>query len=101
MSVKGAAMTLRLELTTELEERLCEEAERTGLPTEDIALRLLAQHLPAAERRRKAMALLQSWIDEADKAEQRETGEYLQRALDEDRLSDRPLFPKELQGITW
>jgi hypothetical protein len=25
----------------------------------------------------------------------------LQRALDEDRLSDRPLFPKELQGITW
>lgn len=94
-------MTLLLELTAELEERLSEESERTGLPTEDVALRLLAQHLPAAERRQKAMALLQSWIDDEDKAEQRETGEYLQRSLDEDRLSERALFPKELQGVTW
>ena len=29
------------------------------------------------------------------------TGEYLIRALDEDRLSDRPLFPPELKGVTW
>jgi predicted transcriptional regulator len=94
-------MTLLLELPTELEERLNQEAERTGLPTEDIALQLLDQHLPAAERRRKAMALLQSWLNEEDKAEQQETGEYLQRVLDEDRLSDRALFPKELQGVTW
>jgi hypothetical protein len=36
--------------------------------------------------------LLQSWID-GDAEEQRETGEYLMSALDEDRLSDRKLFP--------
>ena len=30
-----------------------------------------------------------------------ETGEYLIRVLDEDRLSDRKLFPAELKGITW
>ncbi|MEH1887225.1 MAG: hypothetical protein V7L19_28570, partial [Nostoc sp.] len=28
-------------------------------------------------------------------------GEYLIHALDEDRLSDRKLFPVELKGITW
>ena len=33
--------------------------------------------------------------------EQRETLEYLLHALDEDRLSDRKLFPKELKGKTW
>ena len=26
---------------------------------------------------------------------------YLVRVLDEDRLSDRPLFPPELKGVTW
>lgn len=33
--------------------------------------------------------------DEADKEEQAETWAYLQRALDEDRLSARPLFPRK------
>jgi hypothetical protein len=39
-----------------------------------------------------AIQLLQSWR-EADEQEQQETWEYLKRALDEDRLSDRKLFP--------
>jgi hypothetical protein len=47
------------------------------------------------------VALLQSWIDEGDDQEQRGTGEYLIQALDEDRLSDRRLFPPELKGATW
>ena len=34
-------------------------------------------------------------------AEQQETGEYLIRILDEDRLSNRKLFPPELKGVTW
>lgn len=38
-----------------------------------------------------AVALLQSWNEE-DAGEQRETWEYLKKALDEDRLSDRKLF---------
>jgi hypothetical protein len=45
--------------------------------------------------------LLQSWIDKGDVEEQKQTGEYLIRVLDEDRLSDRRLFLPELQGVTW
>ena len=45
--------------------------------------------------------LIQSWIDEGDADEQRETLEYLIQVLDEDRLSDRKLFPKELKGKSW
>jgi len=47
------------------------------------------------------VTLLQSWIDEGDSEEQRETGEYLISALDEDRLADRQLFPPDLKGVTW
>lgn len=39
-----------------------------------------------------AISLLQSWRNE-DKQEQRETWEFLKQAIDEDRLSDRKLFP--------
>jgi tetratricopeptide (TPR) repeat protein len=39
-----------------------------------------------------AVALLRSWLDE-DPEEQRETWDYLRKALDKDRLSDRKLFP--------
>ncbi len=49
----------------------------------------------------QAIALLQSWIYAEDKTEQRETGDYLIQALDADRLSDRQLFPPELEGVTW
>ncbi len=94
-------MTLLLDLPSELEARLVVEAERSGLTTEDIAIQLLDKYLPAAERRKKAMALLKSWVEEEDASEQIETGKYLQRALAEDRWSDRERFPKELRGVTW
>ena len=45
--------------------------------------------------------LVQSWIDEGETDEHRETLDYLIHALDEDRLSNRKLFPKELQGKSW
>jgi hypothetical protein len=43
----------------------------------------------------QALALLQSWyVEQSDeREEQRETWEYLKKVLDEDRLSDRKLFP--------
>jgi len=43
----------------------------------------------------QALTLLQSWdVEESpEREEQRETWEYLKQALDEDRLSDRKLFP--------
>jgi hypothetical protein len=40
-----------------------------------------------------AIDLLRFWREEGDEEEQRETWEFLKQALDEDRLSNRPLFP--------
>ena len=94
-------MTLTLNLPQDLEERLQHEAERQGLPADALTLQLLDQHLPSNEPHGKLAALLQSWIVEGDSQEQKETGEYLIRSLDEDRLSKRSLFPPELKGVTW
>lgn len=94
-------MALTLHLPPELEQRLVQEAERQGFPVDVYTLQLLDQHLPPGDERAKVIALLQSWIEEGDADEQAETGEYLIRVLDEDRLSDRKLFPPELQGVTW
>ena len=56
---------------------------------------------PSDDRVNGLVQLVQSWIDEGDTDEQRETLEYLIQVLDEDRLSDRKLFPKELKGKSW
>jgi hypothetical protein len=53
------------------------------------------------DHRTELVTLLQSWIEDGNPEEQQETGESLIRALDEDRLADRQLFPPELQGVTW
>ena len=94
-------MTLTLHLTPELEQRLTQEAKRQGLSVDVYTLQLLDKHLPPKSRRDELITLLQSWIDEDDAGEQQETGEYLVRVLDEDRLSDRKLFPPELKDSTW
>ena len=94
-------MTLKIELSAELEQRLAREADRRGVPAETLTLELLDEHLPAPDRQTELISLLKSWVEEGDPEEQRETGEYLIRSLDEDRLSDRKLFPPELQGVTW
>ncbi|MBI1904015.1 MAG: hypothetical protein HYS13_23180 [Planctomycetia bacterium] len=94
-------MTLTLHLPADLEQRLVQAAQHQGLSADQFTLRLLDSHLPAKERGSQLAALIQTWIDEGDLAEQTETGEYLVRALDDDRLSDRKLFPPELKGVTW
>ena len=94
-------MTLTLHLPPELEQRLTQEAQRQGRSLDDYTLELLKKLLPPQDRRTELIALLQTWIEQEDLEEQRETGEYLIRALDKDRLSDRPLFPSELKGVTW
>lgn len=94
-------MTIALELSPELEDRLTREAQRMGLPTDQYAVWLLNQNLPTDDRRTELVELLQSWIDDDDVEEQKETGDYLIHALDEDRLSDRKLFPKDLEGVSW
>ncbi|NOT57170.1 MAG: hypothetical protein HOP18_21420 [Deltaproteobacteria bacterium] len=94
-------MTLTLHLPPELEQRLTHAAQRQGRSLDDYTLELLNKSLPPPDRRTELITLLQTWIEEENSEEQRETGEYLIRALDEDRLSDRPLFPPELKGVTW
>lgn len=47
------------------------------------------------------LALLDSWMEEGDAEEQRETLEYLIRAMDENRPEGYKLFPPELKGKSW
>jgi hypothetical protein len=94
-------MTLNLKLPAELAERLNREAERHGLSPDAYTVQMLERHLVPDQRRGEVVALLQSWIDASDTEEQRETGDFLIRALDEDRPSERKLFPPEMEGVTW
>ncbi len=94
-------MTLTLSLTPEIEQYLTQRAKEQGLSTEAYTLQLLTEYILVKEKQTKLVNLLQSWIDEDDGEEQQETGEYLIHALDEDRLSNRKLFPVELKGVTW
>lgn len=63
-----------------IDKNLSEEAGNLVLPDLDV---------------NQALALLQFWdvAESSEREEQRETWEYLRKALDEDRLSDRKLFP--------
>ncbi len=45
------------------------------------------------KKNQAAIELLRSWREEGDEEEQKETGDYLRQVLDEDRLSNRSLFP--------
>ena len=92
----GWETDVTLNLTPELEHRLQRAARRHGVSASAYTMRLLDRHVPTDGQTTALATLLQSWIDgEDDAAEQRETGEYLVRALDEDRLAGRPLFPAE------
>lgn len=93
-------MTLTIPLPAELEEALLQEANRFGLSPAQYSVQTIAQHLAEVQSRRTSVNLLESLLDDKD-GEQQATGEALIRALEEDRLSARSLFPLELKGITW
>ncbi len=94
-------MTLTLNLPPELEQYLLQEANQQGLSIEAVTLQLLTHSMELRQKQTEAINLLQSWIDDEDIEEQQETGQYLIHALDEDRLSERKLFPLEMKGVTW
>ncbi len=94
-------MTLTLNLPSEIEQYLLQEAHQKGLSIESVTLQLLTSFIVLRQKQTKAVNLLQSWIDDEDIEEQKETGQYLIRALDEDRLSERKLFPLEMKGVSW
>lgn len=94
-------MTLILDLPPALEQYLLQEADQRSLSVEELTLDILNTIFVIKEKQTKAINLLQSWIDREDSQEQKETGEYLIHALDQDRISERKLFPIEMKGITW
>ena len=94
-------MTLNLHLTPEIEQYLSQRAAEQGLSLEDYTLKLLTGTILEQQKRTQLVNLLQSWLDEEDDREQQETGNYLIEVLDQDRLSERSLFPAQLKGITW
>ena len=94
-------MTLTLTLSPNVEERLMREAVRQGIALDSYALRVLEQHALQQSRSDRAVAALQAWRDDASQRDQREPENDLLQALDEDRLSDRKLFPPELKGVSW
>ena len=98
---RGAQMNVTLNLNRELGHRLRQAAKHRGVSVDAYTAQLLEQHLPGEGRRSDLVAVLQSWMDEEDAGEQRATGDYLVHSLDEDRLSERPLFPAEQKGATW
>jgi hypothetical protein len=94
-------MALTLDLPPELEQYLLQEAEQQGGSVEAMTIRLLSRSFRLKQKQAEAVDMLQSWIEDEDIEDQRNTGEYLIQALDEDRLSERKLFPPEMKGTTW
>ena len=94
-------MSVILPLTADLERRLNEEAGRLGIAPGAYAVQLLERQLTPKGLTESKIDMLQAWMHEGDEAEQRATGEFLIHSLDEDRPSDRKLFPPALKGISW
>ncbi len=102
----GLPLTLEAEVTEEHELRvelppdtppgrvILTLVPRSASPQKD------GRDLSPEDRAAKLERLLRTWMAE-DPEEQKRDGEEVLRALDEDRLSDRKLFPPELKGITW
>jgi hypothetical protein len=94
-------MTLNLSLTPELEQYLTDKAEQQGISVEAFTLQYLTEQILRDEKQTSLIKLLDSWLNEEDAEEQKETGEFLINALDEDRLSKRQLFPSSMKGVSW
>ncbi|MEY3303050.1 MAG: hypothetical protein ACK5C4_09290 [Pseudanabaena sp.] len=94
-------MTLTLDLPPDLESSLSQAANQQSLTVEEFAIQILTFAFTQKEKQKKAVSLLQSWLNDADIEEQKTTGAYLIEALDQDRLSDRLLFPDAMKGKSW
>ena len=94
-------MTLTLDLPPNLENSLFQAANQQSLTVEEFAIQILTFAFTQKERQKKAVSLLESWLSDADIEEQKTTGAYLIESLDQDRLSDRLLFPDEMKGKSW
>ena len=94
-------MTLTLALPSVVEETLAREAELEGLALDAYALRVLELHVQKPYRSDRAITALKAWRDDAAQRDLEEDVNDILPKLDEDRLSDRLLFPPELKDVTW
>ena len=94
-------MTLTLDLPPNLENSLFQAANQQSLTVEEFVIQMLTSAFMQKERQKKAVSLLESWLSDADIEEQKTTGAYLIESLDQDRLSDRLLFPDAMKGKSW
>ena len=95
-------MTLTLNLSRDLEQNLTRAAHRLGLMPDRYAVGILESNVPADDQRQQLMSLLEARIAAVESAyNQNDDADALLQAIDEDRLSNRPLFPPEMKGVTW
>ena len=75
---------------------------KSGLYLSNPELAEMARESGSPGGRARALgALIRSWADRQDGAEQQETIDCLVDGLDRERISARKLFPKELKGRSW
>ena len=71
----------------------CEDVQQFKVSSNSEAWNIAIQKLQIPQNPQVLEDLLQSWEEHDDEQEQQETWEYLRQVLDEDRLSNRLLFP--------
>lgn len=95
-------MTITLDLPEAVEHTIEEHAKMRGMAVPDYVLVVLMRGVGSEntirERNSRALKILRSRDNpsEADIAEQKETWDFLQKALQEDRLSFRRVPPEEI-----
>jgi predicted transcriptional regulator len=93
-------MTITLELSDELEQRLAKAAARRGLDEPQYVLELLEAHVPRVQDSQALIALMDEWMTQDQEDDGDVPFEQVMKWLDEDR-GYRKLFPPELKGVTW
>lgn len=93
-------MTLTLNLSPELEDRLREAAEKRGISAADYTVQLLDQSLQPQSRNEGLIALMNEWMQRDEEDDGDISWEEMLQQLDKDR-GYRKLFPPELKGKTW
>jgi len=85
-------------LAPELEEKVNREAARQGLKLNEYVAKALDEYTSQTEQQQSQ--LVPPWIEPARDPSEGYEDDFF-RMLDEDRMSDRKLFPPELKGVSW
>ncbi len=87
-------MSIVIELSQLVEDRLQKESERTGVAAADLVRQIVETALPDQRtRNNRAIELLRLWSEEGDEEEQRQTLEALKEGLNASHSSIRTIFP--------